>query len=53
VTHDRAHCTGFHLIRSRALHQGYDVVKKLEAVGSTSGTPSKEAVIADSGVLAA
>ena len=32
--------------------QGYDVVKKLEAVGSTSGTPEKEAIIADCGELA-
>ena len=41
------------LSRTLARVQGYDVVKKLEAVGSTSGTTSKEAVIADCGVLAA
>jgi hypothetical protein len=29
------------------------VVKKIEAVGATSGTPSKEVVIEDCGVLAA
>jgi hypothetical protein len=28
-----------------------DVVKKVESVGSQSGTPSKEVVITDSGVL--
>jgi hypothetical protein len=33
--------------------QGYDVVKKLEALGSTGGTPSAEALIADCGVLPA
>ena len=50
-----------HLVRTalavqkltRPAFQGYGVVKKLEAVGSSSGTTSKEAVIADCGVLAA
>jgi hypothetical protein len=31
--------------------QGYDVVKKLEKVGSGGGTPSKEVLIADCGEL--
>ena len=38
---------------TRRRFQGYDVVKKLEAEGSTSGTVSKECIIADCGVLAA
>lgn len=41
----------FGLSRSHA-HQGYDIVKKIEAVGGTSGTPSKDVVIEDCGVLA-
>ena len=39
-------------MRSLGCTQGYDVVKKLEDVGSTSGTTSKECLIADCGVLA-
>ena len=38
-------------LRLPRLPQGYDVVEKLEKVGSQGGTPSKEALIADCGVL--
>lgn len=31
--------------------EGMDVVMKVEAIGSGSGTPSKKVVIADSGEL--
>lgn len=31
--------------------EGMDVVKKVEAVGSQSGTPSKEVIIVDAGEL--
>jgi hypothetical protein len=41
------------LSASRPRAQGYDVVEKLEALGSQGGTPSKEATIADCGVLEA
>lgn len=30
---------------------GFDVVKKIEACGSRSGTPSKKAVISQAGIL--
>ena len=34
-----------------AVVEGMDVVYKIEAVGSSSGKPSKKVVIADSGEL--
>jgi cyclophilin family peptidyl-prolyl cis-trans isomerase len=34
-----------------AVVEGMDVVKKVEAIGSGNGTPSKEVVIVDSGEL--
>jgi len=42
---------GRHVVFGRVL-EGMDIVKKVEAVGSQSGTPSKEVTIVDSGVLA-
>ena len=41
---------GKHVVFGRVL-EGLDVVYKIEAVGSQSGTPSKKVVIADSGEL--
>ena len=42
---------GRHTVFGEVL-EGQDVVQALEKIGSESGTPSKRAVIADSGVLA-
>lgn len=41
---------GKHVVFGKVV-EGMDVVKKVEAAGSQSGTPSKEVVITDSGVL--
>ena len=43
---------GRHVVFGKVL-EGMDVVKKIEAVGSGDGTPSKKVVIADSGELKA
>jgi cyclophilin family peptidyl-prolyl cis-trans isomerase len=45
-----ASCALAHTLPMR-VYQGYDVVKKLEKVGSGGGTPSKEVLIADCGEL--
>merc|ERR1712183_304297 len=42
---------GRHVVFGKVM-DGMDVVQKVEAVGSSSGTPSKTVTIADSGVLA-
>lgn len=41
---------GKHVVFGKVL-EGMDVVKAIEAIGSGSGTPSKEVVIVDSGEL--
>ena len=41
---------GRHVVFGRVV-EGMDVVKKIEGLGSQSGTPSKKVVIADSGEL--
>jgi len=41
---------GKHVVFGKVL-EGSDLVKKIEAVGSQSGAPAKEVVIADSGEL--
>merc|ERR1711907_708151 len=41
---------GRHVVFGKVL-EGMDVVQKVEAVGSSSGTPSKKVVIEDSGLL--
>merc|ERR1712167_309536 len=41
---------GKHVVFGKVI-EGMDVVKKVEAVGSGSGTPSKEVTIADSGEI--
>jgi peptidylprolyl isomerase len=43
---------GRHVVFGKVL-EGMDVVYKIEAVGSSSGTPSKEVTITDSGQLPA
>ena len=43
--------TGKHAVFGKLL-DGFDVLKKIEAVGSRSGTPSKSVRIAESGELA-
>mgnify|MGYP002007018533 CR=1 FL=1 len=45
------HLDGKHVVFGEVL-EGYDVVEKMEAVGSGSGTPSKEVEIRDCGLLA-
>lgn len=42
---------GRHVVFGEVL-EGYDVVQKIESVGSGSGTPSKDVVITDSGEIA-
>ena len=42
---------GKHVVFGEVL-EGYDIVQKIEAVGSQSGTPSKTVTIVDSGELA-
>lgn len=37
--------------RNAPRRQGYDVVKKIEALGSQGGTPSKEVLVSDCGEL--
>lgn len=44
------HLDGKHVVFGEVL-EGYDVVKKMEAVGDASGTPEKPITITDSGVL--
>jgi len=45
------HLDGKHVVFGEVLEGYADVVKKMEAVGSSGGTPSKEVVIADCGEL--
>ena len=43
---------GKHVVFGKVI-EGMDVVKAVEAVGSDSGTPSKEVIVVDSGELEA
>lgn len=45
------HLDGRHVVFGEVC-SGYSVIEKIEAVGSSSGTPSKEVVIVDCGELA-
>ena len=43
---------GRHVVFGRVLDNGMDIIKKVEAVGSQSGTPSATVTIVDSGEIA-
>ncbi|CAJ1405129.1 unnamed protein product [Effrenium voratum] len=47
---DTPHLDGKHVVFGEVL-EGYEVVKKMEEVGQSSGTPSKQVVIEDCGEL--
>ena len=44
------HLDGHHVVFGQVL-DGYDVVQKLEKIGTYSGTPTKRAVVWDCGVV--
>ena len=50
TTKETSWLNGKHVVFGEVL-EGYEVVKKIEAVGNPSGTPAKRVVIADSGEL--
>mmetsp|Transcript_3009 Transcript_3009/g.4046 ORF Transcript_3009/g.4046 Transcript_3009/m.4046 type:complete len:276 (-) Transcript_3009:247-1074(-) len=50
TTKETPHLDKRHVVFGEVL-EGYDIVKKMEAVGSDSGTPSAEVTITDCGVL--
>ena len=44
------HLDGKHVVFGKGI-EGMDIVKAVEAVGSQSGTPSQEVLVADCGII--